>query len=109
MSSVVPAAAITHAPYSGRISFVAILGTVDLRIILDFSRIGALVLTATPRMIRPAPLLALVVPTMKLSSAHKKPPLTTSVHVEMQKLRLNLSTRVYCTCDHVTKFLGYYY
>ncbi|RVW46693.1 Thaumatin-like protein [Vitis vinifera] len=46
-------------------------GAVALQITQGISRLGALMLTATLRMIKPAPLHALVVPTMMLSSAHK--------------------------------------
>ena len=71
VSSELRVAAITHAPFSRPMSTVAIPGAVARQITQGISRLGALMLTATLRMIKPAPLHALVVPTMMLSSAHK--------------------------------------
>lgn len=108
-----------HALSLKPISTVAIPGTVDLPITQNILRTGALMLTAILRMIKPAPLLALAVPTMKLSSAHKRrhPPLAAvnlractrqseplwcfSVHVRMEKSKINLNTCL-CTCDAIT-------
>ncbi|RVW16365.1 Thaumatin-like protein [Vitis vinifera] len=70
------------------ISTVAIPGAVALQITQGISRLGALMLTATLRMIKPAPLHALVVPTMMLSSAHKA-----SINYSMHVLA-SLTTRV---------------
>ncbi|CBI34733.3 unnamed protein product, partial [Vitis vinifera] len=57
------------------------------------SRLGALMLTATLRMIKPAPLHALVVPTMKLSSAHKA--------------SINYSMHVFAINSHFSRIIAY--
>lgn len=74
-----PAVATTPAPCSRPTSIVATLEAVDPRISRNSSRIGALMLTVTLRMIRPALSPALVEPTIGLCSALE-------VRVELQRI-----------------------
>lgn len=71
MSSELPVVATIHALFSGPMNIVVILGTVALQLTPSFSRIGVRWLIATLMMIKQAPLHALVVLTMMLSSAHE--------------------------------------